>query len=47
MELSEKEGQTFDCDGTSVTVFFSSDGKLLQDCIVDVLNIHLDGQGQT
>ena len=47
MSHAEMDSNTFECDGTNVTVFFSDDGKQLQECIVDVLNIHMEKQEQT
>lgn len=47
MEQSELSMNTFECDGTNVTVFFSDEGKQLQECMVDVLNVHMEKQSQT
>ena len=47
MSQPEMNTNTFECDGTNVSVFFSNDGKQLQECIVDVLNIHMEKQKQT
>ena len=38
----EVNTDAFECEGASVTVFFSSEGKHLQECIIDVLNVHME-----
>jgi hypothetical protein len=43
----EVNTDAFECEGASVTVFFSSEGKHLQECIIDVLNVHMEKQAQT
>ena len=47
MSQQEMNTNTFECDGANVTVFFSDNGKQLQECIVDVLNVHMEKQEQT
>ena len=47
MEYNQETSQSFDCAGTTVTVIFSEGGKLLQECMADVLRSHLEGQPQT
>lgn len=47
MDQLEMNVDTLECDGTNVTMFFSNEGKKLQDCIVDVLNKHMEQPSQT
>lgn len=47
MDQAERNVNFFEYNGTSVTMFFSNEGKNLQECIVDVLNIHMERQSQT
>lgn len=47
MDQAERNTDFFECNGTSVTMFFPNEGKNLQECIVDVLNMHMERQSQT
>lgn len=42
MDYIQNTEQSFDCVGMTVTVAFSAEGKLLQDCMTDVLRSHIE-----